>query len=346
MQATGETGGEDESSPGPTATVQTQSSQAPEGASPAGVPGPNDQTLLTSLVGQAAAAITLAALLVYGAGALTLALRLAFSRLPWESVLGQLPHDLLLTTGFGQVILPAIITGMVGAVLLDSLINSKKIKKKPWLSRVIVAIINSKKINFIKKPWPSRVIVAIIIGAVEAGIFLGFYAVHKSGVNYGIVIASWEAFLYVLGISFIAAVIALIFFPRPYGSVPPAAPDAKEHVARRLSRLEWRVLVGVLVTFAVIPGWAAVSASTLFPYTLACSSSFAENGVHGVHSGNLIGTNGAWAYMTEYRSRVVKGHRVYDRPYVAVVPLSSIRLLVIGNSKYVGGECGDWLTNP
>jgi hypothetical protein len=330
MQVTEETGGAAESSPGPTATVQTQSSQAPGGASPAGVPGPNDQTLLTSLVGQAAAAITLAALLVYGAGALTLALRLAFSRLPWESVLGQLPHDLLLTTGFGQVILPAIITGMVGAVLLDFLINSKKIKYFP--ENPVMAFL-------------PRAIVVIIIGAVEAGIFLVFYAAHKSEVNYGIVIASWEAFLYVLGISSIAVVIALIFFPRPYGSVPPAAPDAREDVAR-LSRLEWRVLVGVLVTVAVIPGWAAVSASTLFPYTLACSSSFAENGVHGVHSGNLIGTNGAWAYMTEYRSRVVKGHRVYDHPYVAVVPLSSIRLLVIGNSKYVGGECGNWLTNP
>jgi hypothetical protein len=106
--------------------VQTSSSRAPEGASPAGGPGAKDQTLLTSFIGQAAAAITLAGLLVYGAGALTLALRLAFSRLPWESVLGQLPHDLLLTTGFGQVILPAIITGMVGAVLLDYLINSEK----------------------------------------------------------------------------------------------------------------------------------------------------------------------------------------------------------------------------
>jgi hypothetical protein len=102
------------------------------------------------------------------------------------------------------------------------------------------------------------------------------------------------------------------------------------------------VLVGVLVTFAVIPGWATVSASTLFPYTLMCSSSFGG----GVHSGNLIGTNGVWAYMTEYRSQIVNGNRVYDRPYVAVVPLSSIRLQVIGNSKYVGGECENWLTNP
>jgi hypothetical protein len=84
----------------------------------------------------------------------------------------------------------------------------------------------------------SRFIVAITIGAVEAAIFLVFYVVHEGEFNYGIVIASWEAFLYVSVICFIAVAIALIFFPRPYVPVRPAAPDANEDVVRRLSRLE------------------------------------------------------------------------------------------------------------
>jgi hypothetical protein len=38
-------------------------------------------------------------------------------------VLGQLPHDLLITTGFGQVVLPASIIGALGAILLNFLVN-------------------------------------------------------------------------------------------------------------------------------------------------------------------------------------------------------------------------------
>jgi hypothetical protein len=63
-----------------------------------------------------------------------------------------------------------------------------------------------------------------------------------------------------------------------------------------------------------------------------------------VHSGNLIGINGGWAYMTEYRARTSKhGHLIYDHPYFSVVPLSSIQLLATGNSNYVNGECANWL---
>jgi hypothetical protein len=301
--------------------------------------------LLASFVGQAAAVITLAGVLIYGAGALTLALRLAFSRLPWESVLAQLPHDLLLTTGFGQVILPASITGMLGAILLDFLINGKGNDK--GVTRYL-----RKKLTLYSQQEPgirhffSWAIGSIVIGAVEAGIFFGIYIYHETGFSdYGVVVPAWLAFLYVLAISVLAAGVAVIIFPPSSVVADPVAsgaertaPDAGRRA--KLTPWEWRVLAGVLVTFTVVPLWSAISASTLFPYAIECSSDFAG----GVHSGNLIGINGGWAYMTEYRARTSKhGHLIYDHPYFSVVPLSSIQLLATGNSNYVNGECANWL---
>jgi len=62
-----------------------------------------------SLIGQAAAGVTLVAALIYAAGALTLIFKLWYLQIPWTSVLGQLPHNFIITTAFGQVILPTLL---------------------------------------------------------------------------------------------------------------------------------------------------------------------------------------------------------------------------------------------
>jgi hypothetical protein len=49
--------------------------------------------------------------IVYVAGAVVLGLRLAFQDLPWGNVLSQLPRELLLSVGAGQVLLPALLLG-------------------------------------------------------------------------------------------------------------------------------------------------------------------------------------------------------------------------------------------
>jgi hypothetical protein len=324
-----------------------------------------DQSLLTSFVGQAAAAITLAGVLIYGSGGLTLALRLAFSRLPWESVLGQLPHDLLLTTGFGQVILPATITGLLGAVFLDFLVNGEQNDKgltawlRSGLRRYILDSPGWKHFGW----WA---LASIVAGAAEAGIFVCFYLYHEPGFRYyGVVVAWWQAFIYVLIVSSLAAGMAIIFLPPPpkdarakvlksmekKGTSRQAIAVAEQEMKRRgqLTRTGWKVLVGLLVTFATIPLWSSISASTLFPFTVACSPGFTKSGLH---TGNLIGTNGNWVYMAEYRTsteyRKQNGKpvtiTVYYGPYLSVIPLSSVQLLALG--KNVTGECSIWLTKP
>lgn len=240
---------------------------------------PSDQSLLTSFVGQAAAAITLAGVLIYGSGGLTLTLRLAFSRLPWESVLGQLPHDLLLTTGFGQVILPATITGLLGTVFLDFLINSEQEAKG------LTAALRKRLRAYLLDPpgWKHLgwwALSSVAAGAAEAGIFVCCYIYHESGFkDYGLVVAWWQAFIYVLVISSLAVGIAIIFFPPPPMGVQlrvlesveengnsdqPADVTKREMVRRgKFTRTGWKVLIGLLVTFSAIPLWSSISASNL-----------------------------------------------------------------------------------
>jgi hypothetical protein len=68
------------------------------------------------------------------------------------------------------------------------------------------------------------------------------------------------------------------------------------------------------------PAAAAISARTLFPDTLACSPAFHN----GYLSGNLIATNGEWAYLAEYHQTN------FSHDYFSVVPLWSVRLITIG----------------
>ncbi len=298
---------------------------------------PDGQSLADSLLAQTAAGITLAAALIYAAGALTVALRLYFTHLPWEAVLGQLPHDLLLTTGFGQIVLPASIIGMLGAILLNFLINHEH---GPNQGRWAIArAAQSWLRDYLQdEPGPAHfaswVTVSLLLGAAEAGIALPDYLYHRSRYLYPSVVISWPRFfLVVAAISAITASIALILFPWPLplpgrtfhsaatDSAASAAPNNAEQ--RRESKLrpwQWQATVGSLVALAVIPGVAAISASSLFPYTLACSPSFKN----GQLSGNLIGTNAGWAYMVEYRSQ----DRSHD--YFSVIPLASVRLMTIG----------------
>jgi hypothetical protein len=84
--------------------------------------------------------------------------------------------------------------------------------------------------------------------------------------------------------------------------------------------LQWQALVGACIAFAAISGAAAISASTLFPRTLMCSPAF-DGGYLG---GNLIATNGGWAYMVEYR------RNDFSHDYFSVIPLSSVHLMAIG----------------
>ena len=338
---------------------------------------PGGSSLADSLVGQAAAGITLAAALIYGAGALTIALRLYFTHLPWASIVGQMPHDLIITTGFGQVMLPAVIIGVLGAILLNFLINEdhpNELRRRrsgfllaSWYRpegtrRTIAGWLQSKLRHYLQaRPGVAHFAAwlgaSAILGAAAAGIALPDYLYHQSGYLHPSVVISWPNFFLVVGVaSGVAAGIALIMLPQPrpltaQDATPagqphdPAAPATTDVSPARptkeskpppkeskLSSWQWQAFVGMLIAFAAIPGVAAISASTLFPLTLACSPAFHD----GRLSGNLIATNGGWAYMVEYRQSN------FSHDYFSVVPLSSVRLMAIGQYS----DCNTLATTP
>jgi len=316
-------------------------------------PGPETggQSLADSLLGQAAAGITLAAALIYGAGALTVALRLYFTHLPWAAVLGQLPHDLIITTGFGQVVLPASIIGMLGAILLNFLANQPH---KPEDNKRTAASFLQAGLRGYLKARPSSthfaawLLTSLLLGVAEAGIALPSYLYHKTGYIHTGVLISWPSFfLTVALVSAIAVGITLILMPppRPLPALPPvppaaepsgseadAATGASDPTESKLSTWQWQAIAGALVAFAAIPGAAAISASTLYPPALICSPTFHN----GQLSGNLIATSGEWAYMVEYRTTN------YSHDYFSVVPLSSVRLMTIGTY----GDCATLAPTP
>lgn len=89
----------------------------------------------------------------------------------------------------------------------------------------------------------------------------------------------------------------------------------------------WRAVVTTLVTFAVIPGIAGISASVLSPYTVVCLSGPPKQDF----TANIIAENNGWAYLIEYHRNVEKNKQVeYFDPYFRLVPLSSVAELNVG----------------
>jgi hypothetical protein len=343
--------------------------------------GNGNPDVRAAFIGQAAAGLTAAAAIIYGAGALVIALRLYFTHLAWEAVLGQLPRDLILTTGFGQIVLPAMIFGLLGAIFLNFIVNAEREsgytrKLQKLLQRYLLA-----PPGFVK--FGAWVFISAAVAAAEAGISVPFYLYHsRYYIHSGVVIPAADAFLVSAGLCAVAVGISQILLPVPVKDrvfpelyeLPadeqrgaPANPSAEASASpgetadsnpgpgkpsRKAKRKErsrraaerklkdspapgtaagWTAWVSVLIAFAAIPGIAAASAATLFPPTLACSSSFRN----GYLSGNLIATNGGYAYMVEYRTTD------FSHDYIAVVPLSATRLETVGQF----GDCNT-LTSP
>jgi hypothetical protein len=98
------------------AMVDGADTPRPEGGT---TPAEPPSSIAESLLAQATAALALAAALIYAAGGLSLSLKLWFLRVPWTTVLGQLPHDPLIITAVGQVVVPCLAAGAVLGALID-----------------------------------------------------------------------------------------------------------------------------------------------------------------------------------------------------------------------------------
>jgi hypothetical protein len=320
----------------------------------------NGKSLFDSLIGSAAAGITLAGAFIYGAGALTVALQLAFTHLPWESVVGQLPNTLLITDGFGQVVLPAVIVGLLGSVLLNYLLHGdgREDPRDSGTYPVRWRLQHYLRSGPSTKHFVAWLVTAAMLGAIESAITTAFYGYHASRYyDQDILLPVWQAFLIMWALSSAAIGIALILMPAPVekralsrkeigeslrNSVIFAPARTKSSHDNALDRKEatefrgrdnwkypgwaWRALVTILVTFAVIPGMAGISASRLFPATYVCSSDYPGGQV----AGNIIAINNGWAYLVSYHMRTSSGKTYITGEFFRLIPLSSATELKIG----------------
>jgi hypothetical protein len=88
---------------------------------PAARAGPTEppSSIAESLLAQATAVLALGVALIYADGGLSLGLKLWFLRVPWTTVLGQLPQDPLIITAVGQVVVPCLAAGAVLGAPID-----------------------------------------------------------------------------------------------------------------------------------------------------------------------------------------------------------------------------------
>jgi hypothetical protein len=109
-----------------------------------------------------------------------------------------------------------------------------------------------------------------------------------------------------------------------------------------------RVLSGAMrigiAALALTPCVVFTSAVIPLPVVVLCGAAFHHVDQFGnnYQIGNLIGTSGHWAYLAETK-RQIKGKPIYTGHYIAVVPLSAVRLAAITSGN--GSECND-LTPP
>lgn len=267
-------------------------------AAPA-APAQPEASTAALVIGQATAVLAVAGAVVYAAGGLSLGLKLWYDQYSWEPVLGQLPGNFLLVNAI-IVIAPAIVIGLVAYVAYEKL----GIARHSWLRKGVT-------------PWWASALIAAALG----GVPLAFLPFVRRTTLHGVIRPYWQIFIACLILNFIFVRLAFYLLPRTH-----------------VKGLQGLLGVGVLV-LALIPAIASVSATTRFPIVELCGPTFGHQGKFGHYAiGNLIGTNGQWAYVAETLTRSPKPNEyVFTGGYIAVIPLSAVQLESIGSDA----TCGD-----
>jgi hypothetical protein len=265
-----------------------------------------DQSSLPALIiGQTAAWLTAIGAVVYISGTLSLGLKLWYRLDPWLPVLGQLPQNFILLAAFSQVIFPAIIVGTACNFLY---VKIKRSDRRTW-------------------KWYKVLAAWLLLSALLAGAPVAFLAYIRHNFLNNAIRPAGQIFLLCFILNMVWFGVVYVFSVGNLGS-PVSPSKLKPSVSR---------LLGMAVfIIAVIPAIASVSAVFPLPVVYLCGPSFVQdnnNPEEHYLEGSLIGTSGQWAYVAEY---INNGNSVSGR-YIAVVPLSAVRLEAIGNDASCTG---------
>jgi hypothetical protein len=255
------------------------------------------------IIGQAAAVVAVAAALVYATGGLTLGLRLWYDQYSWEPVLGGLPRNILLVNAL-IVMGPAIFIAFAVFYLLRRRIENLGKHGGSESLRL----------------W----ILAAILAAVLAVVALIFLHAERKTTIHGVIRPYWQIFVACWALNFVFVGLALHVLPRI-----------------KVGELQHIACIGIL-TVALVPAVASISAAYRFPIVKLCGPDFRVDGPYGHYAdGNLIGTNGQWVYVAETLTRSPKPNEfIFVGSYIGVIPLSEVQLESIGTDA----SCGDLRT--
>jgi hypothetical protein len=252
-------------------------------------PTPPESSMLTQVLGQLAAWLTVVIAMVYISGTLTLSLNLWYRIDPWMPVLGQLPQNLILLGAFGHVIFPAIVVGVVCSLLFKGKLKFGK------QSHSLVA-------------W---VVTSGLLASLPVLTLLSTASSFKKNA----LRPGWQIFLLCFALNLVWLGVVYVISVEHLPKVRPSL--------HRIARI-------AIFTIAAIPCVASISAVFHLPTVYICTPSITyDNGSKHYLAGNLIGTSGQWAYLTEFRTG--ENEDVVVGRYIAVVPLSAIKFEEIGN---------------
>ena len=235
---------------------------------PAAGPAEPPSSIADSLLAQAATALALAVALIYAAGGLSLGLKLWFLGVPWTTVLGQLPHDPLIVTAVGQVVVPCLAAGAVLGALIDWLSGMRAGDQTPGRP--------DRPVSF---AWPQRYLdlpgaqflgltvllalaVGLLLGAVPLLVLVFTSHVASGGLQ------PWPAIWVCCGLLSFAAATGLLYVVRTLHIRSAASPGRRMRPALR------RTLLVAAVSVALIPCLCSVSGAFLLPPVYLCRSKF------------------------------------------------------------------------
>lgn len=308
--------------------------ESADGALHAGLAEPSGpSSIAESLVAQATAALTLAVALTYAAGGLALGLKLWFLRVPWTTVLGQLPHDPLIVTAVGQVVVPSLAAGAVLSALIDWLSGMRAgdemtgrpgRRTEPRLPQ-----------SYLERTGRQFLGLTLLI-ALAAGLLLGAAPLLVLRFTSHVVsggLQPWAAIWACCGLLSFAAAMGVLYVVRALHTRSPAFP------ARRMRPALRRTLLVAAVSAALLPCLCSISGAFLLPPVFLCGPNFfhpvGDSGQEaaGYMDGNLIGSTSQWIYIAQFgRSR-----GQIDFSTISAVPAGAVRLQAIGR----GSGCRD-----
>lgn len=291
----------------------------PSGA-PSDQPGP---VPWVQAIGAATGFVAVGLGLVYGLGAIAIALRLWYVKDLVTPVVGQLPSNFLLVDAFSRLILPAIVVGAAAYFLFEFLV------KASWRRALTANNGHARRRLFI------ILLCAALLSLDPIWLLRRYDAV-------GVIRSYWEIYGLCTGLSILSfylalRVLALVREREQRAASVPGSAWARQRSVAPSKTARAAVRVGI-ASLALAP-WVTFTFAAIasFPPVYLCGPTFSHVDSHGRHfaEGNLIGVSDQWAYVAE--TKINPAGTFYKGSYIAVIPLSEVQLQAIGTA----GECND-----